>query len=304
MIKQNPAPSTTLVAGLRFLFLILFFLPSTAGAKEEIIWVKRHFPPAFILKGDLAGQGLHDKTVALLQEQMPEYRHRVILANHPRMKKMMQDNANVCRAGLFKNPDRERTMYMSIAHILVPPCRIYMSKSRLKQIQPILEAEGHNRVSLERLIQNHPELKLIIEAQRSYGKDVDKVLDRYRDNPIITKRYGSDARGYIKMLLAGHTDYMVEIPSVFLYLLHEAGATMENLCSLEIAESRDFQPASIGCSKTPAGRAIIGQINTILRKERGTEAFRQNIERWLDEDTIPAFRKAYETVFLADAPRP
>lgn len=287
------------------IFLVLLFsLPPTALAEEEIIWVKRHFPPAFILEGEMAGQGIHDRTVAILQEQMPEYRHRVVLANHPRMKKMMAGNANVCRAGLYRTPLRERTMHMSIAHILVPPHRIFIKKSLLPKVRPLLEKEGYNRISLEKIIQNHPELILGIEAQRSYGKPIDAVLNRYRTTANLSLRYESDSRGYIKMLMADRIDGLIEIPAIFLYALRRTKATMDNFCSLEISESRDFLLAHIGCSKTAAGQAIIERINAILRKERGTDAFRRNMEYWYDPDTLPVFREAYESVFLADTPTP
>ena len=302
-MNTDPAPSAKLACALPLFLLILFFIAPAAGA-EEIIWVKRNFPPAFILEGDLAGQGIHDQTVAMLQEQMPEYSHRAVRANHPRMKKMMQSEANVCRAGLYKSPRRERAMYMSIAHILVPPPRIYMKKRLREKILPILEKEGRNRISLEKLIQRYPELRLGIEAGRSYSKRIDAVLERYRDRSSISNRYVGNARGYIKMLQADRIDCLLEVPPVFLYILRESRSNMEGLCSLEIVESPTFQPASIGCSKTAAGAAIIDRINTILHRERSTEAFRRKIERWIDPDAVPAFRKAYESAFLADTPAP
>jgi uncharacterized protein (TIGR02285 family) len=170
----------------------------------------------------------------------------------------------------------------------------------LPKIRPMMENNGHNRVSLTRLIQSHPELTLSIEAQRSYGEFIDKILDRYRKRSYISARYGTDSKGHIRMLLADRFDYLIECPPVFLYALRENHTTMENLCSFEIAESRTFQPASIGCSKTASGKAIIDRINAILREERKSDTFRQNIERWLDTDTLPAFREAYKTFLLAD----
>lgn len=285
------------------LSVALFFIASAAGA-EEIIWIKRHFPPAFILEGDLAGQGVHDMTVDLVQRGLAEYTHRIILANHPRTKRLMESGPSVCRAGLYRNSAREKAMYMSIAHILVPPHRIFIKKTLMPEIRPLLEKEGVNRISLEKLILSRPDLTLGIEAGRSYGRANDKVLKPLRDRPNITARYESHSEGYVKMLLAGRTDYIIELPPILLFVLRHEKAALESLCSLEIAESRVFQPASIGCSKTPAGKAIIDRINVVLQKERTTDAFRGNIERWLDENTIPAFRQAYETVFLADTPGP
>ena len=111
------------------------------GAEEEIIWIKRHFPPAFILEGDLAGQGIHDRTMEILQKGLPEYRHQIVTANHPRTKKMMETDANICRVGLFRNEARERTMHMSVAHILVSSSTD-LHENYLVAIDPANSGEG------------------------------------------------------------------------------------------------------------------------------------------------------------------
>ncbi|WP_319526598.1 TIGR02285 family protein [uncultured Desulfosarcina sp.] len=272
------------------------------GAEEEIIWIKRHFPPAFILEGDLAGQGIHDRTMEILQKGLPEYRHQIVTANHPRTKKMMETDANICRVGLFRNEARERTMHMSVAHILVPPLRIYMKTSLLPSIRPIMEKDGHHCVSLERLIRSRSDLILGIEAERSYGGAIDEILNRYRNRTNVSVRYSSDTKGHTQMLLRGRIDYLIEFPPIFLYGLQERQTILKDLCSLEIGESRTFQPACVGCSKTESGKTIINRIDAILLKERKTESFRQTIERWLDADTVRSFREAYDKAFFSQSP--
>ena len=136
-----------------------------------------------------------------------------------------------------------------------------------------------------------------------YGGAIDEILNRYRNRTNVSVRYSSDTKGHTQMLLRGRIDYLIEFPPVFLYDLQGKQTNLKDLCSLEIDESRAFQPACVGCSKTESGKAIIDRIDdTILLKERRTESFRQTIERWLDADTIRTFREAYDKAFLSPSP--
>ncbi|MCP4366584.1 MAG: hypothetical protein GY797_00495 [Deltaproteobacteria bacterium] len=59
-----------------------------------------------------------------------------------------------------------------------------------------------------------------------------------------------------------------------------------------------FSFAYIACARTECGRQIIEKINSILRIQRPTKHYRSIEERWLDENILESYGKAYDPIFL------
>lgn len=104
----------------------------------------------------------------------------------------------------------------------------------------------------------------------------------------------------VKMMLAERIDYIVEYPWVAGYYQSELGGKKDDLISMQIEELKDNQYiwAGAACPKNEWGKKIINRINEILRKEIPTERWRGFVERWLDKNAIPEYRKAYERIIL------
>ncbi len=136
---------------------------------------------------------------------------------------------------------------------------------------------------------------------RSYGSPLDDIIGRYSDENNVIQSPGKELTNPLfKMLLHDRVDAVLSLPDEFLYQAEQMGIRNQ-LMTLTVQENQqDFKGwmSSVACSKTPWGKKMIRQINTILRKERPTHRYRAAYERWLDPNSISTYRHVYEEVFL------
>lgn len=77
----------------------------------------------------------------------------------------------------------------------------------------------------------------------------------------------------------------------------------EDIVNIAIKENMKYALAYAMCLKTDWGKKMIQEINAVFRKQRSTKEYRECHERWLDVNSLPGFRKAYDTIFRKENPR-
>lgn len=273
-------------------FWVLVFaaaLPAASHA-DEITWIRRHFPPINILEGPYKDQGQSDLMLQLLIRNLPQYEHNEVVCNMKRAEELLRTGSHVVRLTMFKNPEREAFMYFSLPHIMAPSHKLVI---RAKDYPVFLKYMDENQtVSLENLL-GQDGLKMGVEANRRFGKDLDMIFDKNSKNSNIIVRNSSNTDGLVTMLLRKRFDYLVEYPWSITFTMKSMGQNPELLKTLELKESGGFSIGHAVAPKTPWGKKVIEEINEILKKHRPTDEYREFMERWLDKDSIPGFRKAY-----------
>jgi uncharacterized protein (TIGR02285 family) len=265
-------------------------LGSVARAQDsrEITWLAMEFPPFFIQEGDQADRGIADELTRILQENMPEWRHREEVANTAQIVVRLRAGEHVCSAAYIRTPQRERFMEFSIPDLVLPPNGITIRRADIGRFG------GGEPVSLATLLDD-PSLRLGVAQGRSYGKEIDAIIERHKQDRHVYSRLGEDIYATLfDMLVRRGVDYIVGYPYEASFHARRRGKEGE-IVSLPVRENPEMILAHVVCPKTDWGRQAITDIDEVLRRVRLTPEYRALVERWLDPELRQAYREAYET---------
>ena len=250
-------------------------------------------PPFFIHEGTLAGQGYEDVVTDIITDALPEHDHQRVIANISRHYQDFKSGRKACNVGFFKTPEREQFLYYSIPSFFTLPAVMIINKNRFPEF-------GNSKtVSLEKILRR----KFVVgrAEKRSYGKDLDHVLDTFGNAGNIYAFEGSElSLQLFQMLKHKRIDALISLPEEAVYQAERLGFR-EQIMTLTIAENQngyDGWLSYVACSKNEWGKQFIEQVNQVLLKERPTLKYRQAYERWLDESSLEGYRKLYDEVFL------
>lgn len=283
------------VKGLRWYAIVclLCFFPVAGLAKERVEWMEAVAPPFFIHEGELAGQGYEDVITDIITENLPQYEHKRVIANITRHYKEFKDGKKACNVGMFKTAEREEFLYYSIPSFFTLPTVIIINKKSYPEF-------GSTKVvRLEDVLKK--KLKIGRSQNRSYGKNVDKVLDAFGNPENIFEYEGYELSfNLFKMLKHDRLDGLIGLPEEAMFQAERLGIR-DRIMTLTIAENQESYDAwlsYVACSKNEWGKQVIEEVNQILLQQRSTERYRQAYERWLDDSTLEGYRRLYNDVFL------
>ena len=274
-------------------FIITTLLPAISPAADSVTWMEADAPPFFIHNGKYKGQGYENVVTDILKENMPEYTHDTITANLARHFYNFEQGQKVCNVGLYRTPEREKILYFSLPSFFTLPTVLVIKKDRYADFG------GSKTIHLETLLKKGMIIGRAIK--RSYGKDVDAVLDKYQDqNSLFIFEEDEFSHNFFQMLQLGRLDAMISLPEEAMYQAEKLGIK-DTIMTLTIAENQrgyDSWLSSVGCSKTEWGKKIIDKINSVLLTQRPTSRYREAYERWLEASSLENYRKLYKEVFL------
>lgn len=271
--------------------ILVFGNPIKSFAQDSIQWVDVVLPPIHhINEGIWKGEGISDNIIKLMIEKLDDFEHTQKIQPLKRVLMTLKLETNACNPSFKKNPDRESYMYYSIPSVFIPGHGITVRKKDLHLF-------GDPPVSLGKLLKTK-KLRLGIAGGRSYGKGIDLILEKFKNEKHINRRAAQDSYGkQVEMMVAGRIDYVLGYSTEFGYIKMKMGNT-DQIKFLTIKEADPYSITYVACSRTEQGKKIINRVNEVLLKERPTERYRSFVERWLDKSIIPEYRKAYNDLFL------
>jgi uncharacterized protein (TIGR02285 family) len=273
------------------LSVTLIFPGNSAAAEDTIEWIIVDYPPIYINDGPGKGEGIMNKITELAIKNLPEYQHKITVANITRTMVDFEQGKCVCTMGMIKTNERATVAhYSNIPSALLSKNRIIVRKTDLKALgNPVM-------VSLEEMIQNRS-LKMGLASNISHGKEADAIINKYKSDANIFYRQGNNVlEGLLQMLLKKRIDYLITLPWLAEYTLKPD--EIEKLSFLEIKESQENIIYYSLCAKTDWGQKVIRKIEAFLLKERPKTEYRSCMERWMPKEMLPEFRSVYENEFL------
>ncbi len=275
------------------ILLVLALYPMIAVAQDSMTWMEADFVPGYIHEGPLKGQGYEDVITKILQKDLSGYTHQTMIGNMARMTQEFKQGKQVCNVALFKTPEREEFMYFSVPSTFTLPNGLIAKKDKLSLF-------GNSQaVSLDEFLKS--KIKLGISRDRSYGKNIDAVLEKHKNSGNIVVHSGKDVfESLFQMLIRDRVDCMLGLPEEVMYVAEQEGLK-DKIASLTLKENENTYDSWLGyvaCSKTDWGKQAIGKINQILKTQRPTVEYRSAYERWLDEHAKESYRKLYDEIFL------
>jgi uncharacterized protein (TIGR02285 family) len=269
---------------LRTLLLLCALLPALAvphaAAKERLLWLVRDLPPFTIFEGTEKGQGVIDRLLPLLIEQMPEYDHSIVRVNRARGIQMLQDpNTFTCDPTLLWTPERAEYVHFSIPSLGVLSGGLVVRKAGEALLAPFLT---DNEVDLPGLM-SHTPLKLGIVAERSYGTQIDEILRQLPDS-ALSRHYGNDATAnQLQMQQLGRLHMVMGYWPEVRYLIQQQGGSLGDYQFHPVRGVNRFQFLHVGCSDSALGREAVAHIDQLLPTLR-QETLPGLYARWLDPE--------------------
>ncbi|PKR53142.1 TIGR02285 family protein [Thalassospira marina] len=267
---------------------LLAGLSGKAAAQQELTWAIPPFPPAYIEEhGEITGYAA--QTQQWLMDRLPQYHHvakRVPLA---RLLAEMRSDELRCSLTLIPTEERKEYIYFAKPIMISLAPSVIVLKRQLPAFRPYLNAR--NEVELDRLL-GDISMNVALRHGRSYGEFIDKIVARHRSQTnIIT--VGSDEK-FIQLLEMGRLDWAMYLPTEAEYH-HRKANTPGEILSLPIANAKPYIEATMGCSKTRAGKQAIEDVNAIL------DAYPQRpwlrfYQAWVPPGDRVRYRQMLETV--------
>ncbi len=278
----------------RVLLPLLCCTASFCIAKEELIWLGADFPPAFIKKGPNANQGHIDKIEQYLKHRLSEYQHSSENANFSRILTSLKSRSDACSAALFKTPEREKYIEFSKPIYLILSNGIIFKRSSLAKFRPFIDQD--KSISLSKVLQSKKTV-LGISNNRSYGNQLNAIINQYRDTSAVYHRSGSNQlEGLLQMLQFNRIDYLIGYFNELQYVARQQGINPNELVFYPASELHTpYILGYIGCSKSKQGRQVIRSINQQLDSIR--KQFVQYYAYWLDKPTQKLHRELTERYF-------
>ena len=234
-----------------------FITPVLAQPVNEIVWTLTPLPPAMVEKdGKIVGYGVD--TLDWFIDRLPAYRHKKEIVPLPRLMQSLTEGGTLCNIGMNKTPEREQILVFSDAVLPHLPVSLVTQTKNDDRLAPYLDDDDH--VDLVRLIKSG-KLNGAIRAQRSYGAVVDPILKSFSGNPTMTV-IGTDEQ-FLPMITLDRIDWTLYFPAELEY--HRRQKTPDTrFTTWPIVGNDHVIPASIACTKTQTGHAVVNDINALV----------------------------------------
>ena len=241
---------------------------------QQLTWLIRDWPPAYISQGPLQGQGTFDLLTQDLQRELPQFSHKIQFTSLSAREQKMQLEKPYCFFGAIKTPEREKFLYYSDIAFLTHGVKLFMRADsplnlRLPEDQP---------VDLIALMQQ-TDILGITEKKRTYPSAVQQLIDEHRLSLVDVNE---NSTNILQMLVQKRADYLIEFQDRIEYLSQKM-ASKTPVSHREIRGEADIEAVYVACRKTPGAEHTIAAINTALAKLRPTPLYQQHMVRWTSE---------------------
>lgn len=280
-----PARSTAFAA-------LLLASAGACAALPEITWYLYDLAPLVIADGPRKGQGFIEMGLRQqLVPALPDYQHRFVVVPIQRIALMLKTDPAACSPGMLKNTEREQYMAFSAPTVAAIPSGVFIRRGDAGRVAPYLNGKG--KLTLDKLLADGL-LTVGIDAARSYGGPVDKVIKPYQGRPTLFRLSIPDAsRNLVQMLLAKRVDAMLGQPFEVPYYLGARDVDdIKALTFYPLAEQANAALNHVACANSPQGQAVVRKVNRILARPGVRHAMAGHYYAWLDQDA----RKLAESV--------
>ena len=269
------------------ILLLLFCLPAYANKQPKAIeWIMVDFAPYYIMHDKYEGTGRDESVIKLLEKALPEVSFkRTLLPASRAVHELSNPQNNYCMLSLYQSEHRKQHIQFTEHSSTVG---LSPSIAIRKELATKLKLDSTKPVSLKSLLAEN--LALGVSMSRSFGANIDKVINESHDANIIS-RPGRDTLASITyMLQKKRIDILLGYPSEHYYLAHSMGFE-DDLTQLSLTEAPALSIGYIGCTKNKQGEVTVKLLDEALEKIAHIDAFHDVLVRWLPDNLQPILEK-------------
>ncbi|MCQ8881769.1 TIGR02285 family protein [Pseudoalteromonas shioyasakiensis] len=269
------------------ILLLLFSLPAYANKQPKAIeWIMVDFAPYYIMHDKYEGTGRDESVIKLLEKALPEVSFkRTLLPASRAVHELSNPHNNYCMLSLYQNEHRKQHIQFTEHSSTVG---LSPSIAIRKELAAKLELDVTKPVSLKSLLAEN--LALGVSMSRSFGTNIDKVINESHDANIISRPGRDTLASLTYMLQKKRIDILLGYPSEHYYLAHSMGFEDE-LTQITLTEAPALSIGYVGCTKNKQGEVTVKLLDQTLEKIAHTDAFHDVLVRWLPDNLQPILEK-------------
>lgn len=260
----------------------------------------------FPISASPTSYSLGSDTTRMLLNQLHGFNLVIEHAQVPRINQLLTQRANICTSNRVKTKKRLQENIFSLPINIYSGLRLYYIKNKdienkISALSADLLNDKGQLISLSALFSVLPHKILGISKGRSYGKTIDKQIEKLdNDNTFIRagqQRYSA----MVQMLFIKRFDFIIDFPiEVKKYM----GPSNKNIAlgSLGIAGSPENIVGYIACSKSELGKRFIAQVNESLKKLYKTKDYYLAHIKYLDISDVESFNRSYQAILKTPVP--
>ena len=263
---------------MKAIFILSLYLFSTSlfaqsdVETDSVTWVKEHFAPLYISKGEYSNVGTADNILKILTETMEGYQHKTTYLPIKRIITRLKSGEKIACISFLKDTTLLDFAQYSDPVFILPPQELIMTRT----LWDILGNPAS--VSIVELMSKNK--KLGIADGRHYGTVLNKFIKKQLDKNAssIFVRTGDHFAGLAKMLSIGRIDFTLGYSGELLYFLETV--SKEALVSIPIEEHTELQYVYAVMPKTEWGDQLREDLNQTLHALHESKKFKVAITNW------------------------
>ncbi|MEL7579717.1 hypothetical protein AADY36_10120 [Pseudoalteromonas sp. D15MCD-2] len=269
------------------ILLLLFCLPAYANKQPKAIeWIMVDFAPYYIMHDKYEGTGRDESVIKLLEKALPEVSFkRTLLPASRAVHELSNPQNNYCMLSLYQSEHRKQHIQFTEHSSTVG---LSPSIAIRKELATKLKLDSTKPVSLKSLLAEN--LALGVSMSRSFGANIDKVINESHDANIISRPGRDTLASLTYMLQKKRIDILLGYPSEHYYLAHSMGFE-DDLTQLSLTEAPALSIGYIGCTINKQGEVTVKLLDEALEKIAHTDAFHDVLVRWLPDNLQPILEK-------------
>ena len=269
------------------ILLLFFCLPAYANKQPKAIeWIMVDFAPYYIMHDKYEGTGRDESVIKLLEKALPEVSFkRTLLPASRAVHELSNPQNNYCMLSLYQSEHRKQHIQFTEHSSTVG---LSPSIAIRKELATKLKLDSTKPVSLKSLLAEN--LALGVSMSRSFGANIDKVINESHDANIISRPGRDTLASLTYMLQKKRIDILLGYPSEHYYLAHSMGFE-DDLTQLSLTEAPALSIGYIGCTKNKQGEVTVKLLDEALEKIAHTDAFHDVLVRWLPDNLQPILEK-------------
>lgn len=241
------------------IFLLLGLLLSSASYAEQSI-IK-------VYNNDAGGVQTETLVFNSIRQEMADLHILQENAGIERSLRNIQMGDGLCARNLVKN--NERSQYLTFTK----PTTYFLGLQAY--VMPGTQITVRDGDDFGTIIRNNPKVIVGIEHERSYGDNIDLILNSLESRFSLYEKHGPENAGQIhSMLIHGRVDLILEYPSVMAFYNNRAHVPKEQQpVAINVKDFPTLVSGHIACKNSPLGLRFVEQVNAAMERIKGSESF-------------------------------
>lgn len=241
-------------------FLTIILSSSSTFAKQVMTWYIVSYEPAYIVEGKNKNEGFADVQLKFFIANMPEYDHKIRIANVSRIRKELQKSVGLVGTPAQVEPiDRfGNNVLVSEPNMFIPSIGVVIRKNDLKRFK-----NGIN-ISLDKDLFGNKNLRagVIQGATAIIHPTATSLIEKNKKNVLILAN--PDTEVSFKMLLLGRFDYFFTYPFNF-KVISDRLNIQDKLMFINFKEQIEYKALYSFFTNTPESKIVLKKINQIIK---------------------------------------